>query len=188
MIINEKGIALGIHLCISNAERFLFSAKILAENNRRQDACLLSLYALEEMGKVPLVANLPFYFDQRETLSAWKKRFRDHEEKFHFSKDIDDFTLGRLPEEGNKIDRKKGKEKQDISYVNFQGNVLVPPADVDDKDLKELMKVASQRLSFLEQNHPSVESDELRLIETIPKLKGLTSDQLKETWEKLKGE
>lgn len=175
----NKKIAEGIHYCIKNAERFLVSASLLLKNDRFQDSYLLTLYSLEEMGKVILIWNVPFHVETKEKFNKWKKRFKNHEEKFWFSKDLDDAMEQRIPAESNKKEKQKVYIKQGIAYVDMKEDFFVAPKEISKELAAEVLAIAEKRLSFLRERHPSIEHSEERIFEACKKFKNLSLKELR---------
>jgi len=179
-IISDKFLAEGIHFCIKNSEIFLDTAKTLLKQGYYRESYLLILYSLEEMGKIMMIGNYLFYTDSSERMTLWKKRFRDHGEKFWFSRDLDDIFNKIIPSEKNKDEEKKTILKQNIAYVDFKKNKFVYPNKVTEKETRELINKANKRISSLKDNHPSIEEDEKNIRENFEELKNMSFDDLKE--------
>lgn len=176
-IVNHNKIALGVKSVINNAEKFLNAAKIIFKINPRI-SYLLILYSFEEMGKVPLIMNLLFYTDTKAKWRKWQERFKDHEEKFQFSEDIDDFMKNKIPNHNHEINH--ALIKQEISYVAFVGNEFKAPKQISQKELKTEYQKARNRLQYLKKRHSKLESIK-RELKGLEKQKGLSY----EDWKKL---
>ncbi len=176
--IKASSIAKGIHHSIKNAERYVQSAKELKTKDK-QAAYLLFLYALEEMGKVPLIWNALFHTETKSEWLKWQRRFKDHAEKFWFSRDLEDFDERKLSNKENKAETKMAAKKLDVSYVSFDGE-FQPPEDVGEEELAKIELNCERRIAFLKRNHKSIEEDEKRIVEGYKKMKGLTQEELKE--------
>ncbi len=176
--ISANSAAKGMHLCIQNAERYIQSAKELKSRDR-QTSYLLFLYALEEMGKVPMIFNALFHSDTKIKWLKWQRRYKDHAEKFWFSKDLEDFDEKRLAKKENVADTKMANKKLDVSYVEFDGEFQAPQ-EVSEAELAKVESDCERRIGFLKRNHKSVEEDEKRILDDYEKLKGMTEEQLRE--------
>lgn len=183
--VKPVSIAEGIHYCIANAERYFKSARLLKSRDR-QTSYLLCLYALEEMGKIPLIWNILFYSDSEIKWMRWKKRFKNHEEKFWFSKDLDDFAKGNLAGKNNSKDLNMASEKLDVAYVNLNGTRFKPPKNITEGDIDAIQDLCKNRLLFLHKNHQSVPEDEKIVAEGYARLEGLSREHLEKMAEEFK--
>lgn len=156
----HRAIAEGIHYAIKNADRFFQSAQVLLESKFFQDSYLLSLYALEEMGKIIVISNCLYYSTNSIQWELWLKKFRDHEQKFWFSKDLEDLSNKVIPLNKNKREKKNAILKQAVSYVNFKGDKFYAPDVISEEDAISMLETVKNRLKILKKNHPSVEHDE----------------------------
>lgn len=177
---DHKAVAEGIHKCIKNAEEFYEAARCLLRLSKERESYLLNLYAMEEIGKILLLFNLQFHTDSDEHYKLWQQRFKDHEEKFQFSDDFEDFMKGRYPLHAHKQEGADRRKK--IAYVENEGNHFRAPDQVSLTDAKKLDKEVARRLAFLKEKHRSVESDIDSLKRAEP-LKGLTKEELKKLFE-----
>lgn len=174
----------GIQQCIKNAERYINSGKTLKATDR-QTAYLLFMYALEEMGKVPLIFNGLFYSATKTKWQKWLRKFKDHGEKFWYSKDLDDFSEGKLADKQNAVEIKMASKKLEVAYVDLIDNEFKPPADVTEEDMIKIESDCEKRISLLKRNHLSAESDAKLMEEGYERLKDMTEDQLREVAEKI---
>ncbi len=183
MVLTPRIVAEGIQHCIANARRYILAAKKLADGDM-QTAYLLLMYASEEMGKVPLLATALYHTAPEHEWKKWLQRFKDHEEKFWFSKDLDDFAERRLGSNSNKTDETKAQAKLDVAYVWFDGAHFKLPKRVTAKGLNALREDCYNRLSFLVNTHVSVEADEKKIAAGYEKLKDMSDDEVKELGKK----
>ncbi len=172
-----QSIALGIHKCIDNAERYIIAGELLMKRDK-QSSYLLFLYALEELGKVVMISTFVFYAHSEIKLEEWKKRFRDHSEKFWFSKELDSFMEGNLPSLSDKAARSIAKKKLLVAYVDFDGKDFISPKMINEKELDEVDRSCRQRLTFVKSIHSSVEKDARIIEKKFAELNGLSLNEL----------
>jgi AbiV family abortive infection protein len=185
--ITAKKAALGIQLAINNAESYIKASEVLINNKHYRKGYLLLLYALEEEGRVVLIWNSPFHTETDKTWRKWLKRFRNHNEKFWFSKDLDNFAAGKLAFKSNKkIGARFTEKRLNIAYVEFHEDKFISPKSIGKLDVNKLFIMAQKRLKYLKQNHPSVVSDTKNINSAIKELKGLTMQQMKKLFKERK--
>ena len=70
--LNPTQAAEGIQAALKNARALLADAQLLLENERWQRATALSILAIEEAGKIPLVRGILLARDDKESREAWR--------------------------------------------------------------------------------------------------------------------
>jgi AbiV family abortive infection protein len=176
--LSPRVLAEGVHKCIENATLYISSAEILHKSSHNQHAYLMCLFAMEEMGKVPIIFNAPKYARSERGWRLWRKKFTDHGEKFWHNKDLEDIEAGIMPMHKNKSERKKEILKQDVAYVDFRGGLFDLPRKVSNDDVREVLETAKRRLEQLRGRHPSIEVDQERF-ESTDWINDLSVDELK---------
>lgn len=185
--ITPKKAALGIRLTIKNAKRYIKASKILIGKKAYREAFLLLLYAFEEEGRIVLIWNSPFHADSEKLWQRWLKRFRNHDEKFQFSKDLDNFAAGKLAFKSNKkLAARFTKKRVDIAYIDFYNDGFISPKNINKRDVDKMLIVAQKRLLYLKRNHPSLAYDIKNITSGLKELKGRTVEEIKEMFEKRK--
>lgn len=191
--LDKKQIATAMHLCYVNARALLDEAKLLKENGRNARAISLTILALEEFGKIPLIYDMIVY-EARDT-NAWREFWRAF--RSHRTKQIVFSTYGnRLVRVfGNEyeiefplgIEPLIDKYKQIGFYVSFFEDQFILPehfAKDNSEWLDWLLAVADERISSFEPLHSSLEGSERFLNKGIDFLKAIggarSPDELKE--------
>jgi AbiV family abortive infection protein len=121
--------------CLRNAEELLDESELLIGHGRYARAVALALIALEEMGKLPMLANSPRYgSDAGRWKKGFWKRFRDHREKI-FLQDVL-FPLASMEPDYDAASEKKmlapwGKYallREAAFYADFEKSEFVVPS------------------------------------------------------------
>lgn len=79
--LTEAEIARGAHLCWSNAVSLLSEARLLAQHSRLARGLALTVLALEELAKPPLLWTLAPSDDSEKWRAFWKEQFSRHSPK-----------------------------------------------------------------------------------------------------------
>jgi AbiV family abortive infection protein len=174
-MMNEESAAQAIIDCIDNAEDFLSAADVLHDHSKPRQAYLLTLYGMEELGKVPLVANAMFYSTAAEH-KRWRRRFLNHQEKFQFSDELEDLARGIVPDQSPVTDH--AETRTAIAYVGISNDEFVAPKTVSSEEAAELLLQARKRLALLRTRHPSLVVVRLQLAKAKG-LEGLGPEKLK---------
>ena len=190
--IDKKQIALGMHSCYMNAKALADEAKLLKENGHFARALSLTILALEELGKIPLICDMILYGadDTEGWRKTWKK-FQSHRIKlgvwtFYGKRLLNVFGKGYESELPSGIEPLADKFKQLGFYVSFfKGKFLLPEDFSKDNYewLEYFLTVLDERISSFEPLHGSLERSEkfidrgVEFLATVKKAK--TKDELK---------
>lgn len=191
--LDEKRIAAGMHLCFMNVRTLADEARLLRENGHYARALSLTILALEELGKIPLICNMILY--KADDAKAWRKfwkEFQSHRIKLGvwttYGKRIL-HALGRnyeteLP---SGIEPLADKFKQLGFYVTFfKDQFLYPEQFTKDNHewLDYFIAILDERVISFEPLHGSLEDSEKfidRAVEFLATVKEAgTMDELKE--------
>jgi len=191
--LNKKQIAAGMHFCYINAKSLADEARLLKENGHLSRALSLTILALEELGKIPLICNMILY-EENDT-EAWRKSWKElqsHKLKLgvwttYGKRLLHALGKGYTTELPSGIEPLADKFKQLGFYVSFFENQFLLPENFS-KDNQEwlefFLSVLSERLTSFGRFHSSLEDSENFIDDTIQFLtnmkKAKTRDQLKE--------
>lgn len=132
----------GIQIIIENAQSLLSDAELLYKNERYERTVTLSVLAIEEIGKIPILRSILLEDGQKELSKAWKN-FRTHTEKnwgLYFSDyikggadNIDDLKLMFIDDESKS--RVENIKQLSIYTDYFKKNKWSSPANVVNQKL-----------------------------------------------------
>jgi AbiV family abortive infection protein len=190
--LDKKQIAAGMHLCYMNARALAEEARLLRENSRYARALSLTILALEELGKIPLIYNMILY--KADDAKPWRefwKTFQSHQIKLEvwstYGKRIM-HALGRSYETvlPSGIEPLVDKFKQLGFYVSFFKDQFLFPEEFarDNHEWLDLLTaILNERLISFDPLHGSLENSErfvdqgVELLATVREAK--TKDELK---------
>ncbi len=191
--LNKKQLATGMHFCYINAKSLADEVRLLKENGHFSRALSLTILALEELGKIPLICNMILY--RENDAEAWRKSWKELQSH--------KLKLGVWTVYGKRLLRVLGKSyktelpagiepladkfKQLGFYVSFfKGQFLLPEDFSKDNQewLEFFLSILDERLASFERFHSSLEGSEKfiddarEFLITVKRAK--TRDQLKE--------
>jgi len=167
--LDEKQIAIGMHLCYMNAIALVDDSRLLKENGRHARAFSLAILALEELGKIPLILNMILY--RVDDANAWQefwRKFNSHQTKLEVWSTYGKLFLRVLNRDYETefpagVEPLLDKLKQLGFYVNFFSDQFVFPEDFA-KDNSEwidwLLAVIDERIASFKPLHGSLEDSE----------------------------
>lgn len=177
-----------MHLCYMNAQALADEAKLLKENSHFARALSLTILALEELGKIPIICDMILY--RADDNEAWRKswgKFQSHKFKLGVWT-IYGKRLLRLLDKDYETELPSGIEpladkfKQLGFYTNFFKDQFILPEDFA-KDNTEWLEffsaILDERLASFERLHGSLENSErftdeaIELIATVKKAKSM---------------
>ncbi len=166
-----KQVAQGMQFSLENAEDLLGDAEVLYRNERYPRAFALSVLAMEELGKIVVLARVIHVPEtDQEGLKAFWKKFRSHTTKFgdaafwsYASRLHPDLTAAwsELPHVRNQIELMK----QVSFYVDFADTGFLLPKTLhsNTKRLKEILDDVKRNIVFHRRNLLSLEETEKAL-------------------------
>lgn len=164
--LGDDQIALGMHLCFCNAQELLEEAELLEKNGKYARAFSFAILSLEELAKVPMLANTLLY--SKSAQIKWKSfwtSFTTHADK----QLIWSMYGGFLKKVGITICEDKypsglqpllEKFKQLGFYVNFFDNEFVKPNDFakDNPEwIKWIFEITRKRINDFSRLHSSLD-------------------------------
>lgn len=191
--LDKKQIAVGMHLCYMNARALADEARLLRENGRHARALSLTVLALEELGKIPLICNMILYSaDHAEAWRKFWKAFQSHQIKLGvwttYGKRIL-HALGRSYEAElpSGIEPLADKFKQLGFYVSFFKDQFLSPEEFTKDNYEWLdyfLAILEERVISFHPLHGSLENSEKFIdgaVEFLAIVKeAKTMDELKE--------
>jgi len=165
--IGKKQIAEGMYLCYKNAKSLRDEAILLKENGYQARALSLTILALEELGKIPLILNMIFLLEKDD--EAWRKPWKEllsHKTKIGV---MTAYGRGPLRMIGHgfavelppNIEPLLDKFKQLGFYVSFFHDRFIYPQDFvkdNHKWLDDLLNTLDERIDRMAGSHSSLEA------------------------------
>lgn len=157
--------------CINNAGEFLVSADVLIKQERYRESFILTMYACEEIGKIPLILNYPIHSESDTLLKKWKGRFLDHTEKFWFLRNIDELEKGYIPTEKKEEDVMLKNKRMEICYVDYRNNRFCTPGLVTRFEAEDFFQQVNKKYMNMKERHPSLSAvrDQMVQVKKLPR-------------------
>ncbi len=191
--IEKKQIAAGMHLCYMNASALADEARLLKEHGHHARALSLTILALEELGKIPLICNMILF--RANYAEAWDKswkEFQSHKIKLGVWTTYGKRLLCALGK-GYEVELPSGIEpladkfKQLGFYVSIFKDQFLYPEDFTKNNnewLDYFMAISDERISSFKPLHGSLENSEKFLDKAVDFLttakEAKTIDELKD--------
>lgn len=170
--LSDDQVALGMHLCFCNAKELLEDAELLKKNRKYARAFSLAVLSLEELAKVPMLANTLLY--PKNAQAKWKSfwtSFTSHPDKqLIWSIYGESLKKAGIATYGDKyppgLQPLLEKFKQLSFYVNFFDNEFVKPNDFAKDNLewiKWIFEITRKRIDDFSRLHSSL-GDSKRIV------------------------
>ncbi|MFP8487927.1 AbiV family abortive infection protein [Gracilimonas sp. Q87] len=148
--LTPKKASKGIEIITENANSLLADAELLFANNRYERTVTLSILAIEEIGKIPILRSILLEDGQKDLNKVWKN-FRTHQEKnwgLFFSdyikdgaENIDDLKFMFIDDKSK--DKVENLKQLSIYTDYFKGDKWsIPSKVIDEKLAKTILKQA----------------------------------------------
>lgn len=170
--LSNDQVTLGMHLCFCNAKELLEDAEILKKNRKYARALSLAMLSLEELAKVPMLANTLLYPKnaQRRWKNFWTS-FTSHPDKQLIWSIYGEFLkkvgiTGYEDKYPSSLVPLLEKFKQLGFYVNFFDNKFIKPDDFakDNPEwIKWIFEITRKRIDDFSHLHSSLD-DSKRVI------------------------
>lgn len=162
--LDDRGIALGMHLCYENARCLVEEASLLKRNGYSGRAFSLGVLALEELAKVPLLCETMYFKqdDKRQWRKFWEQ-FQSHKTKqmvWGYYGDLRDadYAYQNIVSSGS-VGYLERLKQMGLYVGMFDGNWFLPNSywKANDHLVNWILAVASERVSDFAHIHGSLE-------------------------------